>query len=353
MRILFSIVVSIYVSFFCIATAFGDAVAGDPTSTKFSQAVQLYNQKRYDLALPIFDDLVRADSKNATAFYYEASCRALLGKKDQAIKVYQYIVSTFPGTREAQAASLYLSKVVGPNPLSEPITKASQKSSKSDGGSAKSQSPQESKKQIIEKMLVIIRPLADRPTVPESMIANVKEALDQYPNNLLSMLYRQGCQIHLTPTTIDEDPSVEHATPSGYEYGSSYKNVPAFFDGHNVVVCAFAIRGVNGSEWQSTDNPVGALRHELGHALDAYLGYISQREDFKHAYYLDCGQIDDDTKAKLAYFLQKAETGPSEAFAEICCCKFGGRGERGDSGAIESAFKGARKVIDRSLAEAK
>jgi hypothetical protein len=98
------------------------------------------------------------------------------------------------------------------------------------------------------------------------------------------------------------------------------------------------------------------LNHEMGHALDAFLGNLTQTEEFKHVYYLDLGRLDQPTKERLSYYTQKSDGGPSEAFAEIFAGLYGRRSikERQDTtDEVVTAFPGLAALIKKKLAEIK
>jgi hypothetical protein len=63
--------------------------------------------------------------------------------------------------------------------------------------------------------------------------------------------------------------------------------------------------------------------------------------------------MDDDMKAKLAYFVQKDRAGPSETFAELMCFRYGGRtdNQRDRNEQMHSSFKLTYAFIDKMLAK--
>jgi hypothetical protein len=90
----------------------------------------------------------------------------------------------------------------------------------------------------------------------------------------------------------------------------------------------------------------------MGHAVDNCLGGFSRTDEFKHAYYLDIGQIDDDLKPRVSYFLQPGQGGPSEAFAELVCYHFGGRpSNQSRCHLVHASFKLTTALIDKKLLE--
>jgi hypothetical protein len=125
---------------------------------------------------------------------------------------------------------------------------------------------------------------------------------------------------------IDKDPGLQNTRPSGYEEGQTYKNCGGMFrHGNEIVICQLALSPNDDSEWTSLPDPVGTLRHELGHAVDYYLGSVSSTEDYKHIYLLEMAKIEDEDRHTLDYFLQADFRGPRETFAELMCAQYGGR----------------------------
>ena len=103
-----------------------------------------------------------------------------------------------------------------------------------------------------------------------------------------------------------------------------------------------------------TTGELGVVRHETGHALDDCLGWFSNTEEFKHPYLLDLAQVPAEQSGKLHYFLQKAERGPTETFAELFCYKMGGQIDRGRKEVgelVHRYFPLSEKAMEKRLAD--
>jgi hypothetical protein len=205
-------------------------------------------------------------------------------------------------------------------------------------------------------LIVITRNQGDRPPVSITMIRQVKSALESFPPLFLDLLRANSAKVHITPTMIDHNPDLKNTRPRGYEEGMTYKNCPAMFDSDNIVVAEYALIGDNDSAWEKMEDPIGSMRHEMGHALDQFLGRLTQTEEFKHVYYLDLGRLDPPTKERLGYYTQKASGGPSEAFAEVFAGMYGGRSMKDRQARTEEvlkSFPGLAALIKKKIAEIK
>ncbi len=375
----------------------------------FQHAVSLYAQKNYAAAGKEFVQICQRNPKNVTALYYCANCNLALGQQSEAIRLYQIIISDYSTSNEAAASrnalqamridlgetsgsahgqapgNASLGKASGDTNIGQASRNASlgkasgntnigQASSNASLGKASGnanfgqRSAQASanvnqkkaetkstplstheKQQVISNIIKVVRAQKDRPEVSKTLISDVQAALERYPEPLLLLIYKNGCHVRLTPTMVDNDPELEQTQPTGYEEGSTFRNCPGMFNGTDIVLPEYTYDG-DSNQLRENFGAVGTLRHELGHALDWYMGNISGRDDFKHQYYLDLGTIDDDTKAKLAYFVQKDRTGPAETFAELMCFKYGGRTREPDRcDMVHSSFKLTSAYIDRLM----
>lgn len=325
-----------------------------------SDSLILYKSAKYQEASEAFSTYIESNPTDINAYTYLANCYFQLRKRDEAMMTYWYIVRNFPSNKRAFEIREFLKKN-DPQYVQHASDSSYGRTAKlatvkltSDAVSniKRSLGLSKSKAEIVTELVTTVRPLKGRPPVSESLVSNAQGVLKSYPEGLLRLMSLKRIKVVLTPTTIDHNPGVENTQPRGYEDGSTFKDCPGFYDGRQLVVCEYTIG--NGFDVKRLDDPMGTLRHEMGHCIDHMLGEITDTDEFKHAYYLDTGAIDDEgVRSRISYYLQKASGGPSEAFAELCCYKYGGRGAdyRNTTCALLHAnMKLTTAIIDKKLA---
>jgi hypothetical protein len=337
--------------------------------TDFEKATKLYSQKQYKPAFAMFSAIYAADQKNLTALFYCANCELAAGQRADAIKAYTSIATASPSSAVGIAAQSALKSINGSSAATSlaksnssvgqmPDDKVSQIAAQYRASKAPAETSSnhgnltaDQKTQAINEIVKTVRAQADRPNVSETFVSETKEALSQYPEPLLHLLWKKGMHVKLTPTMIDNEPGLAYRQPIGYEDGATFKNCPGLFNGYDIVLCEYEFVG-DSNELKKCSGPMGTLRHELGHAVDRYLGSITSKDEYKHLYLLDLGTIDDGMKGKLNYFTQKDRVGPAETFAEIMCNKYGGRpsGDSRKPEEVADAFKLTKAYIDKLIA---
>jgi len=350
-----------------LISAFAAVAAGTSMAWAGSleDGIQLYNQRQYDSAIKTFAKGLQQNPRDTASCYYMANSCYALRRYDDAIKLYWYIARNFPNSREAYSARGFLKQIDrdyvahsnDPALLKLPEIKGSESASTTTTATAATSSApykldSSTKQAMIDQLVVVVRAQANRPEISANMIKKVKTALSAYPNNLLALVVGKGCKIYLTPTMIDKEPGLQNSTPAGYEEGETYKNCPGMFkDGSEIVLCELCLSAHDDSEWTTLPDPVGTLRHELGHAVDYYLGQVSSTEDYKHTYLLEMAKIDDSDKPVISYFLQKDYRGPCETFAELMCEQYGGRKDDRRGERLAQNFPQLSKYIAKKIAE--
>jgi hypothetical protein len=283
-------------------------------ATDFEAGLAEYKSSHYQQAAILFKRSAER-TRNPQDFYWAAQSLCMAGQKVQGIQQFWSVVRSFPKSREASAALAALKKL-------DPDF------SKNNGAVADSTPttvarPVLTKEFLIEGMVKVERsPSTSRREVDESFVDKIKTTLKEFPLGVLWLLSSKGCKIKIAPTIIDADMRLQHSHPGGYETDSDFKQVPAMFDMHDVIIAEYVYDG-QGNLKMITDC-AGNLRHEMGHAFDVHDGDISDKDPFKHSYWNNWG-MPLDQRPKFAYYLRGGRAGPAETLAELFCVKYGGR----------------------------
>jgi len=317
-------------------------------SPDYTSGVTAYGAKNFREAIRLFGNVVRAEPRNITAVYYLANSYYSLGQQTAALNYFKWLAQNYPQTNEGRSAQTILDRLGAQSMArNDAISREvdARMAAVSGGGHERGDAD-------IDEMIVTVKNLADHPALSKDCISTVKSSLQSVPPNVVAFLQAKGCHIYITPTMIDKEPGLLNSQPRGYEQGKTYKNVPACFDGRDVIVCNYALRGSD--DWEPTADPGGSVKHELGHAIDHYMGWITSKDDFKLVYYKDCGKAEPELKERLQYFVQKAEGGPSECFAECVCTIFGGRSfDKQKTTDVKACFPNVIRYIEKKMEELK
>jgi hypothetical protein len=182
--------------------------------------------------------------------------------------------------------------------------------------------PNSDKPANVDDMVEVVKATDMHPELTADFIASVKAALSRMPSGILQTLRSSSCRVVLTPTMIDKYPELKNEKPRGYDAGGSYKNCPAMFDNGAVNVCEYYFDSAR-NQWRRQPDPVNALKHEIGHALDAYLGRLSEQRSFITAYQADFAKLTDSDKRDLSYYCYNDTGAHSETFAELASALLG------------------------------
>lgn len=344
----------------CLAFCFGLQLMSCPVFAGMEDALKAYNKGQFNKASEAFQKIVDVHPDNFQAHCYLAGSLYHCGRTNEAIDAYWVIVKKFPDAPESRNIKAFLFKK-DPN-FSRNASRSVLNTPGAAGGDVEMSEVKTGGKRPTEPqdlanaMVGKVKPLNNRPEVSSLLVMDIKSALKDYPLSVLNLLYSKGCKILVTPTYIDRDPASANSRPQGFEYGSTWKDCPGRFDGRNVIVCEYTIG--NGVDLEKAADPIGILRHEIGHALDKFLGDLSSKPDFKLAYDQDLHKLDEFVKPRLQYYIQTEGNGPAETFAELAAAKYGGRtmspGRKNRSVSIANLvfdnFPSANKVLESKLA---
>ncbi len=327
-------------------------------AVSIEEATREFNKGRFNKASESFKTIVDADANNFNARCYLAASLLRLGRKNEAMEHYWTLVRKFPDNPEVKRIKFYLYKN-DTNFTKNAALNASMVGDNAPGDAEIPQSKLKGKRpntatELAEAMVGRVKPLKDRPEVTSLLVMDIKAALSEYPLSILNLLYSKGCRILISPTYIDRDPQSANSRPQGFEYGSTWKDCPGRFDGRDIVVCEYTI---GNDVLEKASDPIGILRHEMGHAIDRFLGEISNTTDFKQAYSQDIHGLDEFVKPRLRYYIQTEGNGPAETFAELAAAKYGGKSQSGSrknrsasiANLVYDNFPNANKVLENKL----
>lgn len=294
-----------------------DSKSQPPIRSKtFQTAVALFNAKRFDEASQYFTNVVKQEPTNSEAYYYLATCQAMVGDEPAAKRLYEYVVKYFPDTPAGTSSKKYLDAHASTAAANaETLQKQAKQLASAIDGLRKSVSAAPAS---IGSLVEVVRARADRPNVSAEAVAAIKGAVDKLPVSVKNFLWTHGVRIYVTPTVEDYSPGVKYQEARGYE-GGTYKSCPAFYYNRRIVIAERTMdEGDESIKDAFTPNSmVNSLYHETGHAMDFCLDGISHSEEFKHAYLLDSAHVDPAAAHSLRYYLQKSEDGQEECCAEL------------------------------------
>lgn len=280
---------------------------------EYQAGLDCYQQKRYLEAGQYFELASVNDPNNEIANYYAGYCFYLAGRPAQAIASLRRLCRRQSGSKEAAQAQALLRRIDPdfgkevPPAASSPVEKVRPATAR----------------ELVAAMIKIQPGTGRLPDVSNAFVEKVKEMLVTVPLPILLLLRREGAQVVVGPSVVEHDQRIQNTAPRGWSGDYNWKQSPALTHGRKVFMAQYRLDGRTG-EYVDTSPEVGVVRHELGHALDHCLGDYTETDAFKHAYLLDAAKVPDEYQEKLHYFLQKADSGPSETFAELFCYRVGG-----------------------------
>ncbi len=177
-------------------------------------------------------------------------------------------------------------------------------------------SPIKSKEHIIEN-LIRIRQAEDTVSVKQTEL--VKIALRTFPPEILNLLNDSNCKVILARSLDEENPRLATSKLPDYSEESRLRNATSMFSRGNIYVFAFYFK--DGTEIENAVT-ILATRHEIGHAVDFYLGKISENIEFEKVHEEDRMLLSPEQRISMRYFT-RAKRGAKETIADLIAYKFG------------------------------
>jgi tetratricopeptide (TPR) repeat protein len=153
---------------------------------------------------------------------------------------------------------------------------------------------------------------------PDAIRNGIVRDIEAMPPKVIDVLARTGCRVVIVPQLSTTAGVFKNHQPTGWPDGMSWDAAGAAYDyNYNMVFVPRKMLARRRSEIVSNYRIDEVVRHELGHALDAYLGWYSREDAFKKPFLQDKLKLSDKQKQKFAYGLQFGDQGPAETFAEL------------------------------------
>jgi hypothetical protein len=180
----------------------------------------------------------------------------------------------------------------------------------------------------------------------------VGAAYARIPDGVRALLDRSGYDVATCRQYLDLHPDLKGQTPRGYPAGSSEAAAQGVFEAEDKRIVV-----PERPEAVAAADPVGIVRHEVGHAFDDALGNYSQSKEFRDAYNRDLDKMNLEhlnglSEEQLEYYLQDHGAGAQETFGELFCTAVGGRPDKANYPLkVEEFFPESYKLVQRKIRE--
>ncbi|MCW5824183.1 MAG: hypothetical protein KIT34_15365 [Cyanobacteria bacterium TGS_CYA1] len=321
------------------------------TSNEYKLAMASFQTKNYKEAAVFFLKAMASEPKNPKAYYYAGYCLYINGRKEDAFNTFKLLVNTMPNTKEALQAKAFLKQNDRNYSYRLRQTPGSSTTGIGTSTSTKSEKSTNSADYYVSKLVEVHKPRGKVPAVSATYVAEIQRLLMALPLSVLKELCDNKAKVSLYPSVVENDYRMQNTRPRGWDEGTSWSESSAFCRGTEVVVSQYVISRSTG-EYEDASDEVGAVRHEVGHALD-HCRDITDAEDWKHAHRLEAARVPAEMRKKLDYYI-KPESGASETWAELFNEKFGGYTDRGRgdiSAQVKAHFPNCNKLMEKKLRE--
>jgi len=156
-----------------------------------------------------------------------------------------------------------------------------------------------------------------------SFLNEIDRGLSKISGHVLRALRNAGYRVAISESLVDAVPAARNQQVRGYQAHSTWDTVYGMFNRttKRVVMAEKALQpdgfGMSMQPLRDTARREGIIRHEVGHAVDQYLGNLSHTPEYMAAYDKGSRSISAYEAKVLNYYLQPGDAGREETFAEI------------------------------------
>jgi tetratricopeptide (TPR) repeat protein len=150
------------------------------------------------------------------------------------------------------------------------------------------------------------------------ILAFVNRSVSAMSPKVIEALARTGCRVVIVSTLGGVSQRLQNWQPMGYSDGASWDLAGGIYeDRYNLVLIPREVSVYKMMPMIGNYRVAAVVRHELGHALDEYLGSYSKTDSYSRRYLEDKSKLSEEQKKHYAYYLQAGTEGQGEAFAEL------------------------------------
>jgi len=175
----------------------------------------------------------------------------------------------------------------------------------------------------------------------------VNDTYNALPQNVRDALSRDGVQVVPTDKVTDVMPELKGQKPRGWPPGSSWDDVDGAYDTTSKRII---VAQRQNSAKPYTNDVAGLTRHETGHAVDR-LHNLSNQQTFITAYDREKAAVPQADAQALDYFLQQADAGREETFAETFAVINGGATTKYRDFLLRKDFPDTIKVVTDQISK--